>query len=586
MEHLPKKLLPFFWYFLRSHKLALSFMFFFALIISMDRTVVPYMFKLIIDKVTGFTGDRSQVFDEILSVVLCMVLLCAALETAHRVLGFMRAAIIPRIQVRVRAKMLEYILSHSMKYFHTNFAGSIANKIADMVENFNQIIILIIEVFVPISSAVLISTALLWSVNAIFGIFFLVWFMLHVGFTIFACRRTKPYASTYAHARSKLHGVILDVINNILAVKFFARSSFELDYTHKYQHDLMIKTRIFNFYLEKVRSVLAALSILELACIIYFAVRGWQEGLVTLGGMIFIFSITGNMMIMVWWLTFEIGILFEYIGVCEQALDAIRHPHELVDRSGAEKLQISKGEIIFDNVTFGYSADEKVFVDKNVIIHRKEKVGLVGASGSGKSTFVNLILHNYELQAGQVLIDGQDVSYVTQDSLYKNITVIPQDASLFNRTIRENILYGNCKADEAELVEIAKEAQCHDFITALKDGYDTVVGERGAKLSGGQKQLIAIARAMLKDAPIVIMDEATSALDPVTDEKIQRSFNRLIQNKTAIIIAHRLSTLLNVDRILVFDGGKIVEDGSHSSLLAADGYYTRLWKAQCLLPEL
>lgn len=585
MGHLPKKLLPFFWHFLRSYKLILSIMILLALINSMDRTVVPYMFKLIIDKVTGFAGDSSQVFDEIRFVVLLTVLLCAVLEVSHRALGFMAVAIIPKLQVKIRAKMLEYILSHSMKYFHANFAGSVANKIADMANNFNQIITLVMNVFVPISSAVVVSTVLLWSVDTIFGIFFLVWFILHIGFTLFAYRNVRPHASTYAHARSKLHGVILDIINNILTVKFFTRSSFELDYAHKYQHDLMTKTRIFNFYLEKVRSVLAALSVLELAFVIYFAVRGWQEDLVTLGELIFIFSIIGNMLIMVWWITFEIGVLFDYIGVCHQALDVIRQQHELVDRPGAKPLQISKGEIIFNNVTFGYSAGENVFVDKNILIQGKEKVGLVGASGSGKSTFINLILHNYEPQAGQVLIDRQDVRHVTQDSLYQNIIVIPQDASLFNRTIRENILYGNPEAGEAELAEIAKEAQCHDFIVALKDGYDTVVGERGARLSGGQKQLVAIARAMLKDASIVIMDEATSALDPVTDEKIQQSLGRLIKNKTAIIIAHRLSTLLNVDRILVFDGGRIVEDGSHSSLLAADGYYTRLWKAQCLLPE-
>jgi ATP-binding cassette subfamily B protein len=259
-------------------------------------------------------------------------------------------------------------------------------------------------------------------------------------------------------------------------------------------------------------------------------------------------------------------------------LDAREMTHS--DKPKATALNCTHGKITFDQVKFHYKGTEKLFQNKSIEIQAGQKVGLVGYSGGGKSTFVNLILRLYEVIDGAILIDGQDIRDVTQDSLRENIAMIPQDPSLFHRSLMENIRYGRVDSTDQEVIEAAKKAHAHEFIEKLKQGYDSLVGERGVKLSGGQRQRIAIARAILKNAPILILDEATSQLDSVTESLIQESLWELIQNKTTIVIAHRLSTLLHMDRILVFDKGKIVEDGTHGELLAKGGLYKNLWDAQ------
>jgi ATP-binding cassette subfamily B protein len=260
---------------------------------------------------------------------------------------------------------------------------------------------------------------------------------------------------------------------------------------------------------------------------------------------------------------------------------------DIQDRRHARELVVSKGEIIFEDVQFSYQGSDPLFQNKSVKIESGQKVGLVGYSGSGKSTFVNLILRLFDVTSGQITVDGQDIRHVTQDSLRANIGMIPQDPSLFHRTLGENIRYGKTNATDEEIVEASKKAHAHAFISALAQGYDSLVGERGVKLSGGQRQRIAIARAILKNAPLLILDEATSQLDSVTESDIQDSLWQLMQGKTTIVIAHRLSTLLHMDRILVFDESKIVEDGTHQALLTQRGLYATLWNAQVggFLPE-
>lgn len=266
-------------------------------------------------------------------------------------------------------------------------------------------------------------------------------------------------------------------------------------------------------------------------------------------------------------------------GNLEQSLKIILSPIKVNDCENATELQVKNGEIIFNDVSFGYG-EKPLFKNQNVTINPFEKVGLVGYSGSGKTTFVNLILRIYDLNSGTITIDGQNIKNVTQDSIRKNIALIPQDATLFHRTLMENIKYGKPEATESEIFEAAKKAFAHDFILSLEKKYDSMVGERGIKLSGGQRQRIAIARAFLKNSPILILDEATSQLDSVTENVIQKSLTELMKNKTTVVIAHRLSTLLQMDRILVFDKGTIVQDGTHADLLSKPGLYKNLWNAQ------
>jgi ATP-binding cassette subfamily B protein len=278
---------------------------------------------------------------------------------------------------------------------------------------------------------------------------------------------------------------------------------------------------------------------------------------------------------------------FEYVGNITDGVGVIVRPHELVDAPGARDLQVTRGEIRFENVDFRYPGGMEVFRGLNLTIHEGQRVGLVGFSGSGKSTFVNLILRLYDIQGGRILIDGQDIRETTQDSLRGAIAMIAQDPMLFHRSLLENVRYGRLDASDQDVQEAAQQAHAHEFIVSLPEGYNSLVGERGVRLSGGQRQRIAIARAILKNAPIFFMDEATSSLDSVTERHIQDSIEDLMRGRTAIVIAHRLSTIAHLDRIVVFHQGEVVEDGTHTELLARGGHYARLWSMQAggFLPE-
>lgn len=321
-----------------------------------------------------------------------------------------------------------------------------------------------------------------------------------------------------------------------------------------------------------------------MACSTYFLVSLYGNGLITAGDFILILGLfmeTGHIM---WFTMSQVGEWNEVVGKGKQSLLTLMLPLDIQDKPAAADLHCARGHIAFNNVTFRYKGSshespralEATFVE----INAGQKVGLVGYSGSGKSTFVNLILRLYDVTEGTILIDGQNIRDVTQHSLRENIAMIPQDPSLFHRSLMENIRYGRIDATDQDVIEAAKGANAHDFIERLPQGYDALVGERGVKLSGGQRQRIAIARAILKNAPILVLDEATSQLDSVTENLIQQSLWQLMLGKTTIIIAHRLSTLLHMDRVLVFDKGKIVEDGIHSELLIKSGLYKQLWEAQ------
>jgi ATP-binding cassette subfamily B multidrug efflux pump len=285
------------------------------------------------------------------------------------------------------------------------------------------------------------------------------------------------------------------------------------------------------------------------------------------------------------WVMWELASLFEHIGTVQDGMTTLSRARSVVDRPGAVPLGVPHGEVCFENVTFAYGGTRNVIDQLNLTIRPGEKIGLVGRSGAGKSTVVNLLLRLYDLESGRILIDGQDIAHATQESLRRQVGMVTQDTSLLHRSVRENIVYGRPDASEAEMQRAAQRAEAHDFIAGLTDpkgrkGYDAHVGERGVKLSGGQRQRVAIARVMLKDAPILLLDEATSALDSEVEAAIQHSLYKLMEGKTVVAIAHRLSTIAAMDRLVVMDRGRIVETGSHASLLAADGIYARLWAHQ------
>jgi ATP-binding cassette subfamily B protein len=339
--------------------------------------------------------------------------------------------------------------------------------------------------------------------------------------------------------------------------------------------------------MEKLRWFQYSAAMVLMVAMVGYALKIWADGALTVGE----FSMVAGLAIML--IEAARGLsrtfleFFEHTGNVGDGVSVFVQSHEIVDLPDAAELEVSHGGIVFDDVSFAYREGLPVFTHLSVAIEPRQHVGLVGFSGSGKSTFANLILRLFEYNAGSIRIDGQDIHAVTQDSLRRNISMIPQDPQLFHRSLMENIRYGRLDATDDEVVEAAKKAHAHEFIVLTEQGYDSLVGERGVKLSGGQRQRIAIARAILKNAPILILDEATSSLDSVTEKEIQRGLVHLMQGRTVVVVAHRLSTISHMDRILVFDQGRIVEDGSHQALLARNGHYARLWNMQAggFLPE-
>ena len=336
------------------------------------------------------------------------------------------------------------------------------------------------------------------------------------------------------------------------------------------------------WFLFKLRILLGVLTSSFIVCLIYFLIKLRSQGLITVGDFVLVINLSVAMAEDVWMLGQQIGELFGYAGTALQSLTLLDadEQEESFEHDGMEKIQVTEGKIEFREVSFNYREDKHILQNQSINIPPRQKLGLVGFSGSGKTTFVSLITRLFEIDSGQILIDGQNIQEVSAKSLRENISLVPQEPILFNRSVYDNIAYGRKNASKKEVYEAARQAYVDDFINQLSEGYETLCGEGGCNLSVGQRQRISIARAILKDAPILILDEATSALDSFTENLIQDSIHALMQNKTVLVIAHRLSTLLNLDRVLVFDKGNIVEDGTHDELIEANGVYTKLWRTQ------
>lgn len=581
MKTLPKTLPAFFWYFIRKQWKSFAAIQFFALSWSLDQTIWPLILMMFVDTLTLISGQREVMWTALSVPIISAICLWVYVELSYRFSGFIEAFALPKLEANVRMEMFDYVQHHAYSYFSGRFAGTIANKISDMPQAFSRIIDQTVRIFVPIFVAITISLFLFGYVQIQFALILGVWIAIHLFICIFFSKKGASLSNVHAHARSVLNGKIVDSLSNQLNVKLFSRHREEIQYVGNFQNDEIQKQKRSLFFLEKMKIALGLLTILGLYVgITWYMLITWQKGLITTGEVVFIFNTTWNIAMMVWMLGLELPDFIRDIGICSQALSIIQDSHDIADAPGAKPLKVSQGEIIFDNVTFHYEEKKKLFQNKNIIIKAGERVGLVGFSGSGKTTFVHLILRYFDVEEGRILIDGQDIYLVTQDSLRAQIAMIPQDPILFHRSLIENIRYGRPDATDAEVIEASKKAFCDGFIQQLPEKYDTLVGERGMKLSGGQRQRIAIARAILKNAPILILDEATSALDSVTEECIQKSLEGLMNNRTTIIIAHRLSTLKGMDRILVFENGKIVEEGNHDSLVELGGHYANMWDLQ------
>jgi ATP-binding cassette subfamily B protein len=585
---LPKTLPAFFWHFIKKQWKGFAAMQFFNFGWSLDHTLFPIVMMMLVDTIIGFEGDRAEMWSALSLPLMLGAGIWVTVEIFYRLAGFIGARFFPKLEASIRMEMFDYAQKHSHVYFSNHLAGSIANKIADMPRSVTQILQLVTTLFFPVALALLIALFLFARINLLFALILATWLIVHVAICLIFARKCAYYSNIHAKALTTLAGKIVDTFSNHLNVKLFSRHAYEHKYLSNYQQDEQKKYAQSLYYIEKMKIALGLACFLGAGVAInWYMLYSWQQGNITTGEVVFIFNTTWNMVLMAWLAGLELPNLYKEIGVCKQALTVIQEAHDITNISTAAPLNVTRGEITFENVTFQYTPNHKLFQNKTITLEAGHKVGLVGLSGSGKTTFVHLILRYFDLEEGRILLDGQDISKVTQESLRSQISMIPQDTALFHRSLMENIRYGRLEATDDEVIEAAKKAHCHEFIEKMPQKYASMAGERGIKLSGGQRQRIAIARAILKNAPILILDEATSSLDSVTEKQIQDGLDILMEGKTSLVIAHRLSTLSGMDRILVFKDGEIVEDGTHAELIEAQSYYATMWNMQAggFLPD-
>ncbi len=577
---MPSTLLKFLWFFVKKQKVTFSLALFTALVWAVNEACFPFFIKKIINGVAEFKGDRADIYQVLMPTLTLLFGLWILMELCQRVQGTVLIYFFPRFRANIRGEVLEYVKKHSYNYFSNHYAGGVAKRLTELPNSCQNVLEIFVFNFISIIVAFAVSLYLMWEAKPLFAHILLAWFVVHVGLSLAFLRAGEAKWHIHSESVTALSGQIVDSITNIASVKLFARRRFEKERLWSYQRDEMRKSQQANWMIEIMRALQGVGSLALIVAMVATLLHGWQAGWVTVGDISLVMMSSFSMMGLIWYLSFQINLFTRERGTINEALQLVARSHEVVDVAQAPRLQIKQGSIVFERVSFGYKPDHMLFDNLSVEIKPGEKVGLVGFSGSGKSTFVNLILRFFDIQQGQILIDGQNIAKVKQDSLREQIALIPQDPSLFHRNLIENIRYGRIDATDEEVFNAAKRAHCNEFISELDEGYQTLVGERGVKLSGGQRQRISIARALLKNAPILILDEATSALDSVTEKVIQASLQESMKDRTTLVIAHRLSTLGNMDRILVFEKGKIIEDGSKEALLAAGGHFAKLWSMQ------
>lgn len=549
--------------------------------------LLPYAIGEIIRGVTQLPDNSSLVFAATSQPLMLFIALSVGEVVFGRSAGLCHTILHPIHRQHVTRSLYAYLQQHSHRYLSSSFAGALAHRISETSLGVTQSLAMLITEFMPIVIVFSVSTVLLYHVHPQLSAFVGIWAVLFVSISFWLAARCRPYALKAAAARSETTGRIVDSVTNLISSRLFARLGFERHYLNEQLRRELKEVRKSNWYSERVRWFqFGSAAVLKIGTL-YYSLSLWSQGMI--GAADFVVATSLSLLIISEARNLSRRFLefFEHIGNVSNGVYTIVQSHELIDRDGAITPTIAQGCIEFRRVHFSYSAGRSVFDNLSVTIPPGQRVGLVGFSGSGKSTFVNLILRLFDPQSGQILVDGVDIRDMAQDALHAQISLIPQDPSLFHRTLLENICYGRLNATDEEVIEAARKAHAHEFITRTQEGYHSLVGERGVKLSGGQRQRIAIARVILKDAPILILDEATSSLDSITEKAIQDTLNLAMHEKTVIVVAHRLSTIAHLDRILVFDQGRIIEEGTHAKLLALRGAYYRLWQMQAggFLPE-
>jgi len=485
----------------------------------------------------------------------------------------------------VRWNAHRYLLDQSYGFFQNEFSGRIATKVMQTSLAVRDTVMKLLNVLLFVVIYMVTALILVASADIRLCLPIVIWLGFYVLVQRYFVPKMKNIAMLQADARSLMTGRIVDSYTNIITLKLFSHSSRESDYVRDGMSDFLNTVHPQMRLVTKLNFVLWSLNMLLVFSTGALGIYLWTIGTITPGAIAIVMSLSIRLTGMSHWIMWEISSLFENIGTVQDGINTLSIPNAVADNEQAKDLQVTAGDIEFKDVSFAYNDDGEVFKHLNLHIPAAEKIGIVGRSGAGKSSLVSLLLRFYDIQSGTVSIDQQNIRDVRQESLRANIAMVTQDTSLLHRSVRENIMFGRPEASEEQMIAAAEQAQAHEFILSLRDnlgrrGYDAHVGERGVTLSGGQRQRIAIARVLLKDAPILVLDEATSALDSEVEASIQLSLNKLMQGKTVIAIAHRLSTIAAMDRLVVFDKGEIVEQGTHQQLIAKNGVYSKLWSHQ------
>ncbi|MEZ4104356.1 MAG: ABC transporter ATP-binding protein [Candidatus Paceibacterota bacterium] len=570
---IPKTPWRFFVYSSKPHKIWAFSAIFLVIIASSVGSGTSYIFKLIVDAAEKGDTKSAMFWGVVLPLTLFVI------QATYRLSGFVAANWTTKTAKTAVDTVNSYIFKHSHSYYSNRFAGSISSKLRNIIGAVDEIIPDFLWAQLASFVGFLVTFSLIFSVDGTSSFLFIILiFVLYLTNKKLAPEKTR-LSKISSEANTLLGGGIIDRLTNISAVRQYTKYEQEINDLKELTDKRRIAHKNNWFYTEKLLIINTFILFTFSFSIFWLVTNKWSLGEISTGDFVMvaalIFNISGSLI----FIGRAFNAMAKTIGELQEALDDLLVNHEIVDVKDATDMVVNNGRIDWNDVSFQFENNE-VFTGFNLSIEGGQRVGLVGSSGAGKSTFVSLLLRQHDVDSGLIKIDGQDISKVTQDSLRQNIAVVPQEPALFHRTIRENIAYGNTNATDEEIIEVAKQAHAHEFISKLSEGYDTLVGERGVKLSGGQKQRVAIARAMLKNAPILILDEATSALDSESEILIQKALHNLMEGKTVIAIAHRLSTLREMDRIIVLEEGKIIEDGKHTELKDANGVYAKLWQHQ------
>lgn len=581
MQNNTAQTLKIYWKYIKEYKISSFFVVAFIILANAAGTIAPIYYKKFFDALSSSQPDKNIIAATLISILISITLIELARWIFFRGAELVNNQLQPSIIGKLSNLCFSELHKHSFSYFNNNFVGSLVKRVNWFTRSFENIMDRIVWDFIPLFTNILIIVVVLLKRNTYLGLSIIAYLIIFLTINWLITNYKLKFDIERSEAETAATAILADTITNNHNVKLFVGYDREVS-VFKNAIQKVRQLRVFTWNLDTIfNGVQGFLNIVLELGVMFFSVSLWKKNILTIGDIVLIQSYVATIYSQTWGFGKMIRNIFTNLADADEMTGILNTPIEVQNSPDAKNLVITKGEIEFINAGFNYNDTRNIISKFNLKIKDKEKVALVGSSGSGKTTIIKLLMRMYDLTMGSILIDGQKINAITKESLWENISLVPQDPILFHRPIMENIRYGRPNASDEEVIMAAKLAHCHEFISELPDGYNTYVGERGIKLSGGERQRVAIARAILRNAPILVLDEATSSLDSESEALIQEALGVLMKNKTVIVIAHRLSTIMKMDRIIVINKGKIIEEGTHADLLKkARGVYNNLWKIQ------